>query len=191
MNTWYLSQLSATIRAPGARQAGNLFLGQGTLRQGVETGVEGLSGNPPRQGFRPQYHLGAGNLTGRPTLPQKVFHHAKQDRVYRQLARPTGFQSLATRRLAGPLGVIATGAHGLLGRGQAAPFPADRRGGTAQEPRHGAQTHSLVGHHPDRRPLFGRQLFVVSGHRNTLKGGGVARDSRPRRVILNNGNSGR
>lgn len=72
MNTGYLSQLYATIRAPGARQEGNLFQAQGTLLQGVETGAEGLSDNPSRQGFMPQHLLGACNLNERPTLLQNA-----------------------------------------------------------------------------------------------------------------------
>ena len=49
-----------------------------------------------------------------------------------------------------------------------------------QGPRHGTQTLALLGHHPERRPFFGRQLFEVLGHHNTYKCRGVAFDSRLR-----------
>ena len=60
------------------------------------------------------------------------------------------------------------------------PFPSNRRGGTTQDPRHGAQTLPLVSHHHGRSALFSRQLFVMRAHCNTLKRRGVALDSRLR-----------
>jgi hypothetical protein len=74
-------------------QAGDQFLAQGTPRQGVEAGVNGLGGDPPLRGIRPHHLHGAGDLTGRPTLPQKMFDHAKQHAIYRQLGRPPRLES--------------------------------------------------------------------------------------------------
>jgi DNA modification methylase len=72
MNTEHISQLPASIRTPRVRQAGtspftqasDQFLAQGTPRQGVEAGVNGLGGDPPLRGIRPHHLQGAGNLTG-------------------------------------------------------------------------------------------------------------------------------
>jgi hypothetical protein len=188
MNAQHISQLSATIRASGPRQAGMVglaqagdqFLAQGTPRQSVEAGVNGLGGDPPRRGFRPHHGHRAGNLTGRPTLPQKMLDHAKQHAVHGQLGQPPRLEAAAPGFVAGPVGVVAA-AFRCSGRPcMPAPFPADRRGGTVQGPRDGTQTLSLLGHHPDRRPFFGRQLFEVLGHHNTYKCRGVAFDSRLR-----------
>ncbi len=79
MNAYHISQLPAPIRAAGARQAstarlaqtGDQFLAQGTPRQGVETGVDGLGGDPAIRGIRPHHFHGASDLSGRPALLQK------------------------------------------------------------------------------------------------------------------------
>ena len=113
-----------------------------------------------------------------------MFHHAKQDRLDRQLARPARLEALASCRLAGPLGVVAQGARSLLGRGMPAPFATDRRGGAMQGPGHRTQTLPLLGQHHDYRPLFSRQLFEVLAHHNTYKCSGVAFDSRLRHDLM-------
>ena len=191
MNAQHIRQLSASIRAPGPwqagmvglAQAGDQFLAQGTPGQGVEAGVNGLGGDPPLRGIRPHHLQGAGDLTGRPTLPQKMLDHAKQHAVHRQLGQPPPLKTAAAGFVAGPLGVIAAGPRGIRRWGMPAPFPAGRRRGTVQRPCHGAQTLSLLGHHHDRRPFFGRQLFKVLGHHNTYKCRGVAFDSRLRLIL--------
>ena len=192
MNAQHLRQLPASIRAPGPghtgtvglAQAGDQCLAPGTPWQGVEAGVDRLGGDPPLRGIRPHHLHGAGELTGRPTLPQKMRDHTKQHAIHRQLRRPPPLKAAAPGFLASSLGVVATAPRGIRRWATPPPFPADRRGGTMPGPRHGTQTLALLGHHHHRRPFFGRPLFVVLGHHNTYKCRGVAFDSRLRPIII-------
>ena len=175
MNAQHLRQLSASIRAPGPWQAGMVglaqasdqFLAQGNPRQGVKAGVNGLGGDPPLRGIRPHHLQGAGNLTGRPTLLQKMLDHAKQHPVHRQLGLSPRLETAAAGFVAGLPRVVTTAPRGIRRRGMPTPFPADRRRSTVQRPRHVAQTLPLLGHHHDWRPFIGLRLFKVPGHHNT------------------------
>ncbi len=181
MDAQQIGHLAPAILAPAARhalglgptQTGDQVLAQLTLGHGVDAGVDALVGDGALGFIGPHELECACDLRGRPTPHQEVLDHTEEHGVAGQFGAFATLEASAPGTQAGSAGVVLSRRAGHCCRTiwpgrKARQFSADGRRGSAQ--RHGDLPRRAVVrlHHHDRRPFFGRQLFVVLAHRGTL-----------------------
>ncbi len=184
MDAQQIGHLTPAILAPAARhalglgptQTGDQVLAQLTLGHGVDAGVDALVGDGALGFIGPHELECARDLRGRPTPRQEVLDHTEEHGVAGQFGAFATLEASAPGTQAGGAGVVLSRRTGHCRRTiwpgrKARQFSGDGRRGSAQRQGDLPRRAVVRLHHHDRRPFFGRQLFVVLAHQGTLPGG--------------------
>jgi hypothetical protein len=173
MQRSHVLNLTAPILASSSRPSNPPFLAQAVqqispkfaFRHDIQSVVDRLVRHPLLRLLGVKRLHRAGDLLGRPALPEEVFNHAEQDRIRPQLRSLASLTSACACPVARARGIVRLALNTMPGH-----FATDRARRSLQGAGDRADTGPLTIHQHHRRPFFRFQLFVLFSHRNSLHG---------------------